>query len=120
MSPVFPHIPLKWGDPIDEITENFDIIIGSDLMLYKAQYKNLLKTIKDFLCRNPSKNRAIISWGRKITKESEQNFFQIASELDLLHDHIIKKIFRFRMDESKINQESNLNNTAENGKSEMQ
>jgi hypothetical protein len=62
------HFGFAWGEEMNFV-DSFNVIIGNDLMIYVKQHQNQVRTLKEFLFRNPRHNLVFLSWGRKPSKE---------------------------------------------------
>jgi len=91
------HIGFAWGENIDSFSSKFDVIIGNDLMIYVKQHQNQVKTISEFLFRNPVGNRVFLSWGRKPSKEDQKLYFEMLEKAGLSFEHLGHRILRIKV-----------------------
>jgi len=87
------HIPHTWGAPLPSELPNFDVILCNDCILYVSQYPNLIKTIQHLL-KKSSGNICIFSCGRRIKKEYENLFFQMAKEAGMEYELLGRRIYK--------------------------
>jgi predicted nicotinamide N-methyase len=96
------HIPHTWGTPWRPATTtgstvpSYDIVLGSDLLLYVNAYPALVTTLS-FLIQICNPNATfIMAWNRKrLTNHCIQSFFTQMTESGFRYQHMGKGVFIF-------------------------
>jgi|LakMenEpi03Aug12_release.lakeMendotaPanAssembly.Ray.scaffolds.fasta_scaffold551618_1 predicted nicotinamide N-methyase len=78
--PSIPFMPHTWGLPISDTLNSFDLIIASDILIYVAQYDNLISSIKYLTQKGASfylSNRRRIDTEEMFLKKCEDAGFTV-------------------------------------------
>lgn len=87
--PSLSFIPHNWGSAISDQLKEFDVILASDILIYVAQYDNLISSLKTF-----TQNGAVFYLSNRRRIDTEELFLKKCQEAGFTVETVGGKVFR--------------------------